>query len=431
MDELREREHWTADQFRAFQEEQLGKVLAAAWRSSYYRQVFSEAGVKENMEPYEALRLLPLLSKATLRLRGKDMLTASSPPRGTMIFKSSGTTGTPTEIYFTGRFHQQVQAFFEARIRNWAGVHCRSRRVMFGVRKVCRYDQVKPPFWRYSPVENLAYLSIYHLSEDIMPSYVGFLNHYRPDVVMGYPSALTTLAKFALRKELSLAPAKAIITTSETVTEESRKAMERAWSCKVFDNYSAIEACVLASQCKEGRYHVSSDFGIIEILRKGGTPCTPGEVGEVICTGLHNTLQPLLRYQIGDAAAWSQESNCSCGSPLPIIAGIEGRIEDMCYTASGRSVLRFDTVFKGIESIKEGQIVQKDLDHFVVNVVPDVGFNDQHRTKIIANLALHVGNVRAEVILVPRIPRTEAGKFRAVICAMPEERRAQIRPSCG
>ena len=35
---LKEREHWTAEQFRAYQAAQLSKVLAAAWRSPYYRE---------------------------------------------------------------------------------------------------------------------------------------------------------------------------------------------------------------------------------------------------------------------------------------------------------------------------------------------------------------------------------------------------------
>jgi hypothetical protein len=55
---------------------------------------------------------------------------------------------------------------------------------MFGVRKVCRFEQNKPPFWRFSPAENMAYASIYHLSNKYLPYYLEFLRSYRPAVVM-------------------------------------------------------------------------------------------------------------------------------------------------------------------------------------------------------------------------------------------------------
>src|SRR5262249_25886983 len=146
--ELKVRERWTAMQFRAYQEEQLRKLLTAAWHSPYYRQVFIEVGLSPGIEPFDALRRMPLLSKETLRRRARDLLTQTPAPKGTIIFKSSGTTGTPTEIFYTPEFHTLELAVPEARNLNWAGVNYRERRVMFGVRKVCHFEQDKPPFWR-------------------------------------------------------------------------------------------------------------------------------------------------------------------------------------------------------------------------------------------------------------------------------------------
>ena len=105
---------------------------------------------------------------------------------------------------------------------------------MFGVRKVCRFDQHKPPFWRFSPAENMAYASIYHLSHELLPHYLEFLRSYRPAVVMGYPSALNTIARYALETGDRPAPAAGVFTVSETLTEPARLAMEEAWGCKVY-----------------------------------------------------------------------------------------------------------------------------------------------------------------------------------------------------
>jgi phenylacetate-CoA ligase len=46
---------------------------------------------------------------------------------------------------------------------------------------------------------------------------------------------------------------KAVITTSEKVTPEMRDVIERAFRCRVFEEYSTVENTLFASQCEHGR----------------------------------------------------------------------------------------------------------------------------------------------------------------------------------
>lgn len=423
--EFRSRDDWTKDQFRAYQDLRFSGILTCAWRSPYYRQAFLDAGLNGQHISLEDLRLLPFLSKETLRLKARELVVEGPMPSGTMIQKTSGTTGTPTEIYYSPQFHALELAVPEARNLNWAGVRYSDRRVMFGVRKVCRFDQRQPPFWRYSPIEDLAYASIYHLSPEYLPSYIEFLRAYKPAVVMGYPSALYTIAKHALDHGLP-APAKGVFTTSETVSHEMRQVIESAWQCRLYDRYGAVEGCMFASQCEYGRYHVSPEVGVVEILDAEGNPSPPGMLGEVVCTGLQNTLQPLIRYRIGDAARWSVDQSCACGRQFPILDSIEGRFEDICYTPDGRQMLRFDTVFKGVANLKEAQVIQQSLYLFIINVVPGEGFDGQDIKRLESNMRLHAGDVQTKVRLVSSIPRSAAGKFRAVICNLTSEQKLKL-----
>lgn len=424
--QFRERDRWNAEQFHAYQETQLGKVIQSAWQSPYYQQVFNSAGLRPGMPPLEALGQLPFLSKDTLRSHPKDLLT-QPPPRDVMVFRSSGTTGTPTEIYFTHDFHALELAVPAARNFGWAGIDYRARRVMFGVRKVCRFDQDQPPFWRFSPAEDMAYASIYHLSPRFIPAYLSFLRQYRPAVIMGYPSALRVIAQFALENDDFPAPAQGVFTTSETVTEQDRILIESAWQCKIYDRYGAVENCHFACQCEFGRYHVSPEVGILEIIDSRGQAALPGVMGEVICTGLNNRLQPLIRYRIGDVARWALDQNCPCGREMPILEAIDGRVEDICFTEDGRQTLRFDTVFKGVENILEAQVIQEQLNLFTIRVIPGPSFGEVDGKHLTENMHLHVGNVRVKIELVEQIPRTSAGKFRAVICNLPRELKEALR----
>jgi len=425
VDELRARERWTAEQFRAYQEVELDKLLKCARKSPYYDDLFRRYAVEKRLNPFDALSRIPMLTKETLRTASRKLLTGS-PPFRTKIFKSSGTTGTPTEIYYTPEFHSLEMALTEARCHHWAGLTYRNRRVMFGARKICAFDRVSPPFWHFSPAENLAYASIYHLSDKFVKSYIEFLRNFRPDLVEGYPSALAIIARYALQKNFLPAPAKAICTCSETLSDIAREMIEKAWQCKVFDRYGAVEGCLFVSQCEFGRYHVSPEAGIIEIVDSDGQPVKAGTPGQVVCTGLRNVLQPLVRYKIGDVARWSVEQDCLCGRKMLILEAIEGRFEDLCYTPDGRQMLRFDTVFKGVSHIREAQVVQDSLEQFTVYVVPAAGFIQEAINVIQRNMYSHVGKLHIDVKCVDAIPRSPSGKFRAVVCKLTQAEKDRV-----
>lgn len=421
---FRERNAWTAEQYREYQSERLRILFATAREAPFYRQAFADAGVRLGTDPWEALSRMPLLSKETLRCRPEDLLTQKRLPRGTKVFHSSGSTGTPTRTYYVPDYNAFQMAVAEVRNLNLAGATYRDRRMMIGGRKICRFDQQRPPFWRYSSVEHLVYMSAYHLSPRFMPAYIECLKRFRPDVVMGYASSLQTLAEFALATNDTPPPAKCVVPVAETLDPAGRAAMEAAWQCQVLDRYGSVEGCIFAGQCTHGRYHISPEVGFVELLDPQGCPCPPGALGEVVCTGLENTLQPLIRYRIGDVARWAAEQQCPCGQNTPILETIEGRLEDVCVTPDGRRVMRFHAVFYGLGSVQQAQVTQERVDLFVVRVVPK-GELQAHDVELMkARMRQHVGPVDVRVETVSDIEKTAAGKFRAVLCKLsPEERR--------
>jgi len=150
-------------------------------------------------------------------------------------------------------------------------------------------------------------------------------------------------------------------------------------------------------------------------------------MGEVICTGLQNMLEPLIKYRIGDVACWAIDQKRQCRRAMTILEAIEGRFEDTCYTPDGREVLRFDTVFKGVKNIREAQVVQEKLDLFTVYVVPADGFNTRGIEAIENNMQLHIGSIQTTVETVAAIPRGASGKFRAVVCNLSSQDKGRIR----
>ncbi len=145
IEEYSEHDHWTAEQFISYQEQQLHKLLLIAQQSAYYRQIFTELGINPKMHPFDALRQLPFLSKESLRSNPADLLT-QEPPRGTKIFHSAGTTGKPAQIYYPSRFHKLEIAISAVRSLGWAGVSYTERRVHVWLPSSVSSGPINPSF---------------------------------------------------------------------------------------------------------------------------------------------------------------------------------------------------------------------------------------------------------------------------------------------
>jgi len=79
-------------------------------------------------------------------------------------------------------------------------------------------------------------------------------------------------------------------------------------------------------------------------------------------------------------------------------------------------MVRFHGIFVNQPHVIEGQVIQKTLQDFVVKVVPTPGFSEADIQDIQARMHQRLGeNINVVIEQVQTIPRTSAGKFKAVI----------------
>jgi phenylacetate-CoA ligase len=207
---------------------------------------------------------------------------------------------------------------------------------------------------------------------------------------------------------------KAVITSSEKLTPEMRKVFGEVYHCKSYDSWSGLEACGLVSECEHGSLHISPDLGIVEILDNRGNPVQPGEAGEVVCTGLINFDQPLIRYRIGDVIRLGHGS-CACGRNMPVIEEIIGRVEDTVIGSDGREMVRFHGIFIDLPNLIEGQIIQHTLTSFEIKIVTNGQWTSIEEETIRKRMSSQLGDITLRIIEEPEILRNQNGKFQAVI----------------
>ena len=414
VEEYRSRESFTHEQWRSWQAHTLGQVLSMCVESvPYYRESW-------NSEEKAAARAgdlsqLPLLDKQLVRESPERFCRTDVRPWLRVSFDTSGSTGTPIRTVWTLEEARRSRAVREARSNMWAGVSYGLPRATFSGRLVEPNPTSGGPFYRYNRVDRQVYFSAFHLGPSSAPCYVAALSHHDVQWLTGYAYSCYLLAKLALEQGLTVPRLRAVITTSEKLTLPMRSVIEEAFGCPVYEEYSAVENVLFASECEFGQLHVSPDVGVLEILRPDGTACAPGEVGEVAATGLMRTFQPLVRYRLGDVAAWDDEP-CSCGRAMPVLKEVVGRIEDAVVGPDGRRVRRFHGLFVDQPHVREGQVIQEDASVIEVRVVVSDGFGERDAQEIAARVQQRLGTqVSVRVQVVDSIPRTQAGKFRAVV----------------
>jgi phenylacetate-CoA ligase len=220
-----------------------------------------------------------------------------------------------------------------------------------------------------------------------------------------------------------------LVLSSEKTTPAMKEVIAEAFRARAYEEYGSVENCALATECEYGSLHVSADFGVVEIVNDRGEPAEAGCHGGVLCTGLLNDAQPLIRYEIGDVASWSRVK-CQCGrDQLPVLAGIEGRLEDAVVGPDGRELVRFHGLFINVKGVVEAQVVQEQIDMLRVRVVSTPEFGEPERSLIEQRVHERLGPlVRVVVESAERIERTNRGKFRAVISRVP---RPAVQPASG
>ena len=410
----RTREAYNPDELQKYCEQQLMNLLADCRQNvPYYRETWS-------MQEHAAaaagrISELPLLEKEALRENSDSFIRTDKKPFPKFKFYTSGTTGTPISCTYTLSELRNSMAVREVRSAGWAGVSFDHARATFSGRMVEPDPEEVTTIYRYNAAEKQVYFSPFHLKPATANQYVEALKRHKVIWMTGYAVSFYLLAKYILDQDLRVPDLKAVITTSEKLTADMRNVMEKAYHCKIYEEYSTVENALFASECEFGRLHVSPDVGIVEILRPDGNPCQPGEIGEVITTCLMRSYQPLVRFRLGDLAAWDMEP-CPCGRFLPVIKEVVGRIEDIVTGPDGRQFVRFHGIFVDQPHIIEGQIIQETLRDFTVKVVPSDGFSNMDIMDIKARMQQRLGeSVNVHVEQVEIIPRNASGKFQAVI----------------
>lgn len=402
------------DEASGWQSDRLREVLrVAATRVPYYREQWR--GIDwQAVRSAADLPVLPCVDKQAIRRHEKQFLADGANPRSLWLEKTSGTTGTALRIYWPKSMVPKWWALTEVAIRGVAGVSQKMPRAMMGGRTIVRGDVAEPPYWRFNRRWRQLYLSSYHVSQATAGAYIRALRRYRSEWITGYGSSAAALAQAGLDAGVAPVRLRAAIVSGDTLTAGMRRSIESFFGGPCYDSYGQCEAVCMAMECDQHRMHVVAGAGIVEILREDGSACAPGEVGEIVATGLLNDVMPLIRYRMGDYAAWAEDQSCACGNAQPILTHLEGRMDDYLLLRDGRRIGRL-AAFKRSPTIHSAQLLQDSPEHAYLLVRPGIGYQLRDALAVCDDIREKIGRLDLDVVEVPEIPKTPQGKTALVV----------------
>ena len=344
-----------------------------------YRGWFRERGLTpEDIRETKDLRLLPTLSRENLSSSASVVVPNA---RVGIVKSSSGTTGKPLKIFWSPDFiHMMTGLVFR---KTW----------MMGVRPWHTVANIWTgsswePIINYGTArKGLVYtykllfgsISLWILafnqndlfvSKDNWKTIASALNYIQPDVIQTRPSHARRLGQI-LRESGQRVNPKLLMAQGEFMSLSTRSDIASLYNCDVFDNYGSTEFGALGFECpKHSGIHLDADCFIFEVERDG-EPISPGESGEMIISSLHNDAMPLLRYEQGDRVTLEEEGRCSCGSYLPRLRAIHGRLSDGLRTTDGENIPssvicdQLERVF----GIRGYQLIQKSSDRITMKLL--------------------------------------------------------------
>ncbi|MEI7885861.1 MAG: hypothetical protein WCJ04_00585 [Actinomycetes bacterium] len=416
--DLNVRQWWPEEELQVDQDSRLRSMVTwCAARVPYYRDIFSELGIHpSDIRTAADLSQLPILDKEIVRADPDRFL--PDQPRPKLIAQTTGgTTGTPVRYWASLNAVRANYATYEARCRSWAGVRLGQRMASFHGQPIIPEAQVGGPYWRRNLAFNQVYFSVYHLNSLTLPAYVAQLDKFQPEVIAGYTSAVHRIARGLIDSgDVGRVQPTAVLVSSETLTPAVRQDIQTAFGCRVTNAYSLGELVAFISECDQGELHISTEYGIVELIQNEA-----GSGSEMIATGLINQGMPLLRYRTGDLAVPAEASASLCGRGLPRVAEIIGRVDDVVRTPEGATVgpAPMSLAFQRVPNLRRAQVRQESVEELSVLIEVDDSFTSGDEAFLVGELRKRLGpSIRLLVEQVPTLPRTSGGKERLVISTL-------------
>ncbi|WP_347923202.1 phenylacetate--CoA ligase family protein [Pontimicrobium sp. SW4] len=356
---------------------------------------------------------IPVMTKRDLQQPLKDRLSENYTVKNVYVNKTSGSSGDPF-VFAKDKFcHAMTWAIFKEWYGWYSIFHTKQAR-FYGI-PLDKKGYYKERFKDW--VTNRYRFNVFDLSETALDNWVKKFKKTDFVFMTGYTSVIVAFAKRLLQRNLILSEIcptlKACLPTSEMLSEEDKKLLEKAFNIPIINEYGSAEFGLIALE-KDEQWVLNNLNLYVEILDNQGNILPYGEEGRIVITDLFNKAHPFIRYEIGDIGSIN-----TVDKKTSVLKTLTGRKEDYVKLPSGKTApgLSFYYVTKSVMkddgSIQEIKVLQHALNRFEIEYVSENALNDDQKKRINEALAKYLeSGVDVFFTKKSHLERTKKGKLK-------------------
>ncbi len=408
---LKYSQNYSKQKAKLVQENWLSKLLVHCEENiPWYRDRFKKYKVNVNSSsPFDELKKLPILSKKEFH-KNKDLIMQSK-AGDSLKFHTSGTSGNPITTY-TSKNQWIYEQGIIWRSWKWAGYKFRDKIAIFRSFSPNKGESlIKKDY-----LKNWTYFSVFDMSEENMDYYFKYLRKWKPAYLRGYPSALRLIALHAINKDIKLPSLKGAFSASETIPNDLRQLLLKAFNIQLFDHYGQAEiTCMFHNREDCDNLYLDWEYGYVELAPKDNR----GDAFKIIATNFHNFSMPLLRYDTGDLSngGWIDSKS---DKMIMKIDSIRGREDDYLTASDGSmlSTVNLYTYFSIQKDIKQFQLIHERPGHLNIlinffNKIPYV--NRENICNKVKNELINKTKFEINIKMTDEFIKSDEGKMPAFI----------------
>ena len=358
---------------------------------------------------------LPIMEKSDYQINLDETLSYGYTKQNTFIANTSGSSGHP--FYYAK--NKEAHAFTWALAKNrykWYDINLDSKQARFygiPLNNTSKYfEKIK------DLVLNRIRFNIFDLSDESFREYLSTFKKNKFKYLYGYATSLVLFARFLINKNIVLkdyCPSlMSCISTSEMLTIQDRKLLEKGFGIIIINEYGISEAGgITAFQNKTMDWCLSFESQYIEIVDQNNENVSEGIDGDILITDLHNKAMPFIRYRVGDIGRLIKKGN------KIYLDQLIGRTNDNIILPNGKVSpgLTFYYIARSTlektEILKEFIIRQISIDTFIFDVVCERDLNQLEIKNIKKDMDTYlVPNLNLRINRVNKIRRPNSGKIK-------------------
>lgn len=367
----------------------------------YYRNLFKTLNFSvDNFKHFSDLSAIPILTKECIQRNTSLFISDDFRTRKLVSKFTSGTADAPVcffldpkVIYYWGAVRKKQY--------NIAGVDLRDPHIIIA-------EAFKKNILMRCHKGNI-YINTLRFDSDSLDGVINFLKKQgKFKFILGFPSFLQILAQRIKELHILIKPLKAVIATSECLSEENRELVESVFGCEVFDYYSMHEGVIHGMECEcHTGFHLEMNTSFVEQVAIDKS----FEGKKIVATGLTNYAMPLIRYDTGDVGLITERSECRCGRRGPLLTKLYGRLSNLIRLNNGTTYDRFvlSKALQNCNGIRESRFVYYPSNKIIFEMVRNGSPFD--REKLCNDLSnLFSEEILFEIKEVSSVPRSNNGK---------------------